>query len=152
MAQKPIKSNKAEFLSMRITPRMRFGLELLARHRRTTVGGVVALCVEKMFETKGEGLRMVPDNGLTEVNILDKVWSPYEHERFAKLAEYAFNLLSDQEKYLWGVVTDATKYWVKGEVIGKDANTGKLMYQQILNLGALESDWRTLKERAKIES
>ena len=135
---------------MRITAKMRFGLELLARHRKTNIGGAVVLSVEKMFETAGEGLRMVPDHGLSPLNILDSVWSPYEHERFAKLAQYSFNLLSDEEKYLWGVVVDTPKYWVKGKYLSEDGKTGKRIHEQILNLGALEADWSKLKARAGI--
>ena len=156
MARKQIKAkkaefNKAEFLSMRITPKMRFGLELLARHRKTTIGGAVALSVEKMFVTDHDGLRLVPDHGLTPVNILDSVWSPYEHERFAKLAEYAYNLLSDQEKYLWNVVTGTPKYWTKGKFLGGDSGKGEPIHERILNLEALEADWDMLKRRAGIQ-
>lgn len=154
MAEKPIKTKREESLSMRITPRMRFGLELLARHRKTNIGGAVILSVERMFETDRDGLRLVPDHGLSAVNILDKVWSPYEHERFARLAQYSFNLLSDEEKYLWGVVTATAKYWIEGKSAGPDRKNGESMqvHDRTLNMDALETDWSKLKLRAGIQN
>lgn len=139
---------------MRITPRMRFGLELLARHRKTSIGGAVILSVEKMFETPRDGLRLVPDHGLNPANILDSVWSPYEHERFARLAQYSFNLLSDEEKYLWGVVTATPKYWIEDKSTVQERRSDNLIHvhDRTLNMDALETDWSKLKLRAGIQN
>lgn len=151
MARKLATATKKEQLfSLRLTPRMRLGLTLLARYRKTTVAGAVTLCIEEMFGTEQVGLLMQPDGSDAYVKVPDFVWSPYEHERFARLAEYFPELLSDEERYLWRTLQEEPKYWKEVPARSQSGEKTERQLVRKIDLGVLEADWPKLKARSGV--
>ena len=154
MRGKPVaRTKKSEHFALRLTSRMRFGLELLARKLGTNVGGAMIFCVEEIFTTEHIGLLLPPRGKKDElVNVVDFVWSPLEYERFARLGEYFPDFLSDEERYLWRTLQDEPKYWKQVPMEGERAKKGPPGQVRKIDLEKLGSDWAKLKTRAGIQS
>lgn len=73
-----------ETLTVRLTPRLKYGLELLARKQHRTLAGVVAWAVEQAVNS--------PD-GID----LDKLYHPIQEERIRLLEKHAVSLLHFEE-------------------------------------------------------
>lgn len=149
-SKRVMRERKGQLFSLRLTPRMRFGLELLARKWGTNVAAVVTVSVEQMFNSDSMGLRLPPRGRDEPVIAVDFVWSPHEHERFARLGEYFPELLSDGERYLWRMIEEDPRYW-KRESVPVQGSRGKKMLINV-DLEKLEADWSKLKARAGIPS
>jgi len=148
MVRLAVGSNKTSVVTVRLTPKEKFSLELLARKLHTNLAGAVMASVENMFREDVLGLLVQPADGRPPVTAIDAVWSPYEHERFAVLAETFPELLSDEETYAWRLVVEEPKYWKQVSVQGSG---GKKQVSKI-DLDKLEADWDRLKARAHIQS
>lgn len=143
-------TKKEQLFSLRLTHRTRLGLTLLARHRNTTIAGAVTLCIEDMFGNDAVGLLMQPKGMDTYAKVPDFIWSPYEHERFARLAEYFPELLSDEERYLWRTLQEEPKYWKEAPVQGEGGKKAERRRVRKIDLKALEADWPELKARSGV--
>ncbi len=143
-------TKKEQLFSLRLTPRLRLGLTLLARHRKTSVAGAVIQCIEEMFRREQVGLLMQPAGSRALVKVPDFIWSPYEHERFARLAEYFPELLADEESYLWRTLQDEPKYWKEALAQGENRKEGERQRVRKIDLKMLEADWPGLKARSGV--
>jgi len=86
-----------ESLTVRISPKQKFGLELLKRKQRRNITDIIAWTIEKIFKDPEEGL-IERNRELEEVNLLDLLWDIDEIERIKKIATYRPNfLLYDEE-------------------------------------------------------
>jgi hypothetical protein len=83
-------SRKTESLTVRLSPRVKFGLELLARKQHRTLAGVVEWAIDMGMSD--------PDNGIPD---LDELWSPLAGERLKNLKDAHPNLLSYEEELLF---------------------------------------------------
>lgn len=146
MPRKSASNPRSDLVAIRITPKMRFGLELLAKQYDRTLTDTVILAINNFFGTEKAGLFLEPQVGYDRpVNVLDIVWSPQEHERFALVAIYYPELLSDNEDYLWRVIKRSDKYW-------KGRENRQRPTPDDFNFEALLEDWKELKKQAKIVS
>ncbi len=112
---RPRSSNpKSVLLALRITPRMRYGLELLARQRGASMSEVVSDAIERALGGRTATLRAIPQGEHHPVAVLDRVWSPVEHERVVRLA-FAFpEMLDEREEELWGQLRRLPAVWKRG--------------------------------------
>ena len=146
MPRKQASNPRSDLVGIRITPRMRFGLELLAKKHDRTLTDTVILAINEMFKTELVGLLLQPTVGYEHpVYVLDIVWSPQEHERFARVGIYFPALLTDNEKYLWQVIQETKKFWKGGKRPARPTPDD-------FNFDVLLEDWRELKKRATIVS
>jgi hypothetical protein len=117
--------NKTATVTIRLSPKHRFALDLLARTKRQTVSSVIE---ELIRDRVGEALTAIdpkpqgrPEKfakallGAGELgDLLLHVWDPREPDRFVNLAMAAPGLLTEEEEFLWRLIQESP-LWRKGE-------------------------------------
>ena len=128
-------------VSVRVTPKVRFGLEMLSRLRNTPMPDLVIRAIQDLFTSENEGLwdyDYEPVQG--EPNgprfLLDILWADTASERLAKIAFNCKGLLSLDERRLWQRILGEAKYWHQSAERTEDQ----------LKLDALEQDWASLQQ------
>jgi len=113
------KGAKLSALSLRLTPRTRFGLTLLARVNRRSMADVVEAALENLFYGEGPGTleRRVSGSKGKRVPVVDETWDERPWVRLGKLAILAPELLTDLELALWERISNSAKYWTKGKAV-----------------------------------
>lgn len=99
--------SKTDALSIRIDPRLRYGLELLARQQRRSVTGVVEWAIERALRDES-----ITDQGGTFAEALRDLWSPNEFERLVYLATKYPDLMTYEESRMWRVILDTEDFWL----------------------------------------
>lgn len=94
---------KVETLTIRVSPKIKYGLELLARKQHRTLSSVADWALSKALKEPGEGL---------EDGLLEEVWDPLEPDRLVKLALKCPELLTYEEQLLWKVIKDNSYFWL----------------------------------------
>ncbi len=124
MARTPSpKGAKSTTLSLRLTPKTRYGLALLSRVNRMSLGQVVEDALEACFYGEGPGtLERRPASGRERVRVLDVTWDERPWVRLANLAHLMPELLSRDEVELWGQLQKQPQYWAHE---GSPANLNK---------------------------
>ena len=103
---------KTEALSIRIDPRSRYGLELLARLQRRSTTGVVEWVLQEAFKTE---VFQHADEDREQLNldeVLDRLWHINDVERLVALAIRKPQLLTFEESRLWKVLKDTSAFWL----------------------------------------
>ncbi len=100
------KQGKGTPFSIRLSPKTKFGLELLSRVTRRTNSAVIEVALEK--EIKAE--LNLDVNGRKQ-NLADVVWDPDLICRFVKMAQFAPDILSIEEEMWWKIICDDEKYF-----------------------------------------
>lgn len=106
---------KTESITMRLSPKLKFGLELLARQRQQPVSVIATELFEAAIReqlTWQSPISVQP--GGRPISLLDHVWDPLEPDRLLKLAEAAPQLLSDDERLLQKVIQESPQYRAEG--------------------------------------
>lgn len=116
MPRKLAVNPRTNVVTLRVTPQVRFGLELLAQERGETLTEVVTWAVKQVFGTEQVGLLRYATGEHSATRVLDRVWSPYEYERVVRLGMYFPELMSDRQRQLWSRVRESRKYWKRGSV------------------------------------
>lgn len=133
---------KSVLLAVRVTPRTRFGLDLIARRSGRTVSQVITHAVEQTIESANQGLVAIPTGEHAPVKVVDRVWSPHEYERVVRLGLWFPGLLNEEQQYLWRVVRETPMYWRHGKC-PRRPTAGEIHWEQ------LADGWGALKERAQ---
>jgi len=102
---------KGKLLSVRLTPKMRYSVELLARiQRRNSITAVIEFAIERLLHDDEQGL--VAQNG---DYLPDLVFDEDEVKCFVNLCIHCSDLLNYDEKLRWNVIkSNKKKYW-RGE-------------------------------------
>lgn len=87
---------KSESLTVRLSPRVKYGLELLARKQHRNLSSVVEWAVMEAIRNKQTGL-LDKDNKL---NLLDKLWHIEEMMRMELLKKHNPELLTFEEEVI----------------------------------------------------
>ncbi len=146
---KPGIQGKGESLTVRIEPRLRWGLELLARKQRRTMSSVVEWAILRAIKSEDEGLDYSytdREGDNVKRNLLDVTWTIEESERIANLAFNAPHLMTYEEEVLWQATKDAGLVW-KGHY-DKNGDWEWTPYEQYLNLKRLRQYWPIIKKVA----
>lgn len=85
---------KTETIGVRMPPKLRYGVELLARKNGTTLSTVMVTAAERLLE--GEGMANKAHGQL--LSLLDRLWSESEIERLEALQAHAPELATSKEK------------------------------------------------------
>lgn len=99
---------KTESLSIRIDPRLRYALELLSRHQRRAVTGVVEWIIDRTLRDETVTLN---GNDASFADAMRHLWHPNELNRIVALALHAPELLTYEESRLWRVIYDSPTFW-----------------------------------------
>ncbi|MGD9153786.1 MAG: hypothetical protein PVG30_09110 [Gammaproteobacteria bacterium] len=127
------KLNRSEIVHLRLNPRTRFALELMARNENRTVSSFLeilvneAMAVKKinMFKLLEEiqqeqgGVTPKDVHGYTDMNTknvnlteaLKELWHVKDYHRFILLCFFAPHLLTYEEELIWEFIKKANYYW-----------------------------------------
>lgn len=122
--------NKSETVTVRLSPKHRFAVELLARMQRQTVSAVIEGLIRERFgaalqnlgtpepaSLDAERLALALDGDVRHVgDLLTAIWDPREPDRFANAATVAPGLLSEDEELLWRLIREAPQLWRKRDL------------------------------------
>jgi len=134
---------KTKTMTVRLTPKMKFGIELTAKLYRESEQEVVLRALSELFGAEHGGLLVdLPrtseeDHDIPHfpTDILESCWAERESDRFANLAMLMPSLLSLSEQRLWSEIRGCAKYWT-------EASEGNGSQELLRN--ALAEDWPKL--------
>jgi len=86
-------SEKTASMTVRLDPKLKYGLEILARKQYRNLSSLVEWALNKALQDKQEGLPF-----------LNQIWDVDEADRFIKLAEHSPELLTFDEQKLWKLI------------------------------------------------
>ncbi|MBF0612752.1 MAG: hypothetical protein HQL55_16640 [Magnetococcales bacterium] len=117
---------KGELVSVRVSPKTKFSLELLSRIQRRTVSAIVHMAIERELRRDGSRLNLdegdnaeMADNwpGRREENesyLPDLLWDPIVSDRLVKLAQNRPDLLTHQEQLMWKAIQENPRWYRAG--------------------------------------
>ena len=103
---------------------------------------LVSRAVDERLNDPTRGLMLVARGERTPTAVLERVWSPHEHEKFVRLALLYPDLLGENERYLWNLVVEDPKYWTKKR------KPGALPLLENVAWAAVAADWKKLAAKA----
>jgi len=100
-------------VSVRVSPKVRFGLEMMSRLHHRTVPEIVSDAINQVFSSELEGL--YDDNGPPEAGgqrpLMNVLWAERPSDRLANIALECPYLLSSPEKKVWSQVIADPRFW-----------------------------------------
>lgn len=96
---------KAESITVRLDPKIRYGLELLARKQRRNLSSVVEWALHKAMLDQENGIIEKSENGL-----LYQLWDIEESDRFILMALIRPDLLTFEEEHLFKLIRESAWY------------------------------------------
>jgi len=143
MAKKSKKGEvlRSETLTVRLTPKIKYGLELQARKQHRTLAGVVEWAIERGLNDEVDGLTkkitVESDSGNVEgrnYNLLEYVWDPNEAKRLCLLGTFAPELMTYEEQKIWAFIAQNAYYWRVG---GTSLENEEVIYTWMANVPTL---------------
>jgi hypothetical protein len=129
-------------IALRVTPRVRYGLQLLAQRERCSMSEFVLRTIEAKFNESVTGLHLVAQGERKPTNVLDRVFSPRDDwERVVRVAILFPSLLNDWESYVWRLIQEAPQFW-KRNLMPERPNPDDVQWE------VLAKAWPSLKRRA----
>ncbi|KOG92625.1 hypothetical protein [Aeromonas caviae] len=128
--KKTKKNTTSVNLSLRLDPRSKYLIDLLARQQKRTITGVIEWAVERagteaIFDT---------ERGENFLEVIDGLWSTDESIRLANLALARPDLLDYDELRIWETIKASPDLW---------STDGQLMYS------TLQEEWDNLLEHVE---
>lgn len=136
------KQQKVETLTIRMSPKIKYGLELLSRKQHRNLTSVAEWALDRVLNDRNEGLWM--SEGEEAFHLLDKVWDPLEPDRFVKLALNYPSLLTYEEELLWKIVCENGFFWK-----GSQNKKGYYVWEcdkDTIKIDEVREYWETLKK------
>lgn len=130
---------KGESLTVRLAPKARYMIELLARKQRRTISGVVDWLIWKAVNDPGDGLFKEYDEGKL-LPLVDRLWSVSEFERIRLLQKYYHELMTFEEEMTMRIINLENRFW--WSVDDPDVN------ERSPNLPLIDKNWEAIKARA----
>ena len=138
------KGLKSAAVSLRLTPRTHFGLMLLSRLNRMSMGELVEQALEQLFYGEGPGTLERRVSGVKErISLLDVSWDERAWVRLGKLALLAPEMLTGRELALWERLCKDARYWAEGRATKSHSRLTSQMSHE-----ALARDWPELSKAA----
>src|SRR3990167_4366610 len=115
---------RTERLHVRLSPKVRFGLEILARQSRCSFSDIIAQLIQNSLQKTVVNISSVPPlsinpgthdhcakRGVSLANAIQHVWHDEEVERFVGFALNFPQLLTGAEKELWNLIKHNRYFW-----------------------------------------
>lgn len=102
LSTKPIdisSRGKSEVITLRVSPKVKFGLDIRARLNSRTLAQTAELAIQRML-----GLAPSAVDAATEAlerEIIEKLWSPHRGARFVNLVRHHPELMTYEEESRW---------------------------------------------------
>ncbi len=118
-------------MTVRLTPKMRYSVELLARvQRRNSITAVVEFAIERLLHDKETGLLNEKGDYLP-----DLIFDDEEVTCFVNLCLHRSDLLTYDEELIWRAIeSDKKAYWKS---------------HRVPNYERIKADWDAIKMKAK---
>lgn len=133
------KLNRSEILQARLNPKLRLAAEIISRHQRRTVSSLIEVLMEEAMvrhkvpvlstpaaQVKANLLGKMKAQQLSVKEVIDRIWSSEEADRFAGFALFIPELLTPEEDKVWEVITYTPYFWEHFE-IRVENKAGKLL-------------------------
>lgn len=154
-ATKADKPSKTEALAIRLDPKVKYGLEILARQQRRSITSVVEWALNEALKQE---LRVsysfknqLPGTTIRETYdefVLDHIWDTDEVLRLIKLVQYNADLLTYEENQLWNLIQNNALYWIGSLDETKDRYTWDTGDFSSLRLDLVRNAYPELKQVA----
>ncbi len=105
---------KNDRLTLRLSAKERFAIELLALKEGVTVSRLLMRIAEPALKL-GLTKEKVKGNHREKIYIPDEAFDPLDPDRLVKLALIEPNLLTDMNAVIWKVIQEEPKYWTDDE-------------------------------------
>lgn len=123
-------------VGIRIDPKIKFSLEMMARLQKRSLTAVVEWAVSKAMADQP------CDFDLSFTQAIDKVWSSDESMRFANIAFHMPNTFSYDELRVWETIQASSVFW------HTDAG-GACVHEGFLLRDALRDNWTDVLEHVQ---
>jgi len=143
-------------VSLRIDPRIKYGIDLAARVQKRTVTGVVEWAVERAlsdvklpvdFMVEGDqGKPELPEPQSVLDAVKERLWSPDEATRLMRLAFECPSLLTFEEGLIWESIRLSPPFWRFTPRVVTEASPWKNARLEVVS-----KYWDTLVERIRAE-
>ena len=113
---------KSEVITIRVNPKAKFGLELMARIHNRSVAQTLELAILRLMADPYDTRQNPYFDNTPDENIIDKLWSPHRGQRLLKMVLEHHELLSYDEELLWNNMARAgllDKYFVNPAEINR---------------------------------
>ena len=124
---------KTSTITVRLSPKHRYALDLLARMERRTVSAMIEDLIRDKFGPERTAPReTAPDSGDADLfasamrsgqksvgEVLAMTWDPREPDRFLNVASCAPTLLTEDEELTWRLIREAPTLW-KGRELDRE--------------------------------
>lgn len=133
------KLSRSEIIQARLSPRMKFAAEIIARNERRTLSSLI----ETLFENAMQEYWVDAEDDLGEMcplsEVVHELWHSNEAIRFVKFAWYLPQLLQPDEENLWHKIKEIKYFWCCEEHVIKDENNKiiRKSWEPILHEAAL---------------
>lgn len=91
---------KSEVITIRLTPKMKFGLELMARLHKRSVAQTADIAIQRLLWDPFDGQEAVSGTP-RDPGLLDALWSPHRGERLRRMVFTSPELVAPEEEVLW---------------------------------------------------
>ena len=105
------KTEKAERLAIRLLPKEKFSIELLAQKQGKSITAIIKDALDSALRDPDTGLIKGGPDGETSY-LPDVCWHPIESDRVINLGQYAPEMMNDQQLVIWKLVCEEPKYWM----------------------------------------
>lgn len=117
--QKFSSAPKTTTVSVRLDPRVRFALHLIARMQRRSMSAVLEGAIENLAETT------IIRNTLhgteeTAKDLVARYWSPNQFETFLAMSMVCEDLLDYEEQRRWHVIRSTPQFWLRHDPSRKE--------------------------------
>lgn len=149
MARPKTGDGQPQLISVRISDKQKFAIDLLCRiHReeKFSVSRAVLWALDTAFKTEVEGGLITQTklkNGSDRLDMLEDLWSPDEAVRTVRLAAYRPDLLDDQEQRIMRRVFNDQRFWKNGKAPSQGPRGDDLIDQ--IDLDTLSGHWDEVK-------
>ena len=127
-ARKRKRAEKSAVLTIRMSGRDKYELELAARSQGRTITAMIQRALQASFEKDPD----MPD--------INRLWGAHEADRLVLLAYYAPKLMTDEENSIWRIVQD--------ELFDPDGPPEK---HTDIDIEDLRDNWDSIKDKAAHE-
>lgn len=116
--------NRTMIIQTRMSPKLRFTAELIARHQHRTLSSLIESVLAEAAERYHLPMVMTEKaqtdhylfgerqtQKVTAAEIGERLWSAEESDRFAAMALFVPSLLTAEEQALWQVIVEKSYFW-----------------------------------------
>jgi hypothetical protein len=151
MAKKARRGHPArtEITSIRLEPRTKYLLEVIARKQHRTLSEVIHWSLTRSLGDEHEGVPSL-GAGRNLRQAMDALWSPHEPDRLVRLGQSCPELLDYNEDLVWTYIKGVRRYW-RPKKDAPVATIAKALQGEVElepNLELIREEWEQIKEAA----